>query len=405
MPEIHIALNLKGNSSGPWMPSLLNAIKNTPSIQITVAAFTDQTKSCELAIDGINYKIFGSRKNLTQWRNKKVKLDQCLKLIDELNPDLIHIHGTEHEFGLICTNESIKKKTIISLQGILGACASRVTGSLTLLDQIKATTPIEMIRGAGVLWQRSMYTRRAKIEKQIFENCQNFIGRTEWDHAYVKSNNSSAYYSHIDEILRPPFYEAEWKIEEADPHSIIFTNITGPLKGADTLLAALTIIKEKYPNVKLRLAGQISQRSGYGKWIKKLIAKYSLAENVHQHGFLSAEQIIELMKKTRVFVSCSHIDNSPNSLAEAQIIGMPCIATAVGGVPSMVNDKITGLLIPVNEPELLAQKIIRVFEDSDLSKKLSKNAKEKAQERHSIHEIKNRTIKAYKNIAESRIKP
>ena len=66
------------------------------------------------------------------------------------------------------------------------------------------------------------------------------------------------------------------------------------------------------------------------------------------------------LTRSHAFVISSYIENSPNSLAEAMLVGMPCVASFVGGIPSMVDDGRTGLLYPVDDVALLAAQIRQV---------------------------------------------
>ena len=78
-------------------------------------------------------------------------------------------------------------------------------------------------------------------------------------------------------------------------------------------------------------------------------------------GYLDGDAMVRELLRTHVFAITSYIENSANSLAEAMMVGMPCIASFVGGLPSMIHDNDTGLLYPVEDVPLLANKIRRIF--------------------------------------------
>ena len=75
--------------------------------------------------------------------------------------------------------------------------------------------------------------------------------------------------------------------------------------------------------------------------------------------------------QSHVFVCPSFIENSPNSVGEAQLLGIPCIASFVGGVSDMVVDGETGLLYRFEEVEMLAAAVCRIFTDDKFAKRLS----------------------------------
>ena len=94
----------------------------------------------------------------------------------------------------------------------------------------------------------------------------------------------------------------------------------------------------------------------------------------------------------------SHIENSPNSLCEAMLLGMPCIATFAGGTGSMIKDRETGLVVQDGDPWALAGAVIELIENESMIKKISTNARNIALKRHNIKEVKNQVIGAYQEI-------
>lgn len=158
-------------------------------------------------------------------------------------------------------------------------------------------------------------------------------------------------------------------------------------KGLHKLLMALPFIKGEYPRVQLRIAGAditggskwVQRISGYGSFIRNLIKKLGLEENVTFLGSLDEEIMSVEYRNAHVFVITSIIENSPNSLGEAQIIGTPCVASFVGGIPDMVDDGVNGLMYRYEDHISLAFKIIRLFADDDLAVMLSANGQKQLQ--------------------------
>ena len=97
-----------------------------------------------------------------------------------------------------------------------------------------------------------------------------------------------------------------------------------------------------------------------------------------------------------MFVVPSSIENSPNSLAEAQILGLPLIAANVGGIPSMVKDGTSGYLYRFEEYETLAVLILRIFKGYD--KSISMNSINVAKKRHDPAKIIADMLSIYKRI-------
>src|SRR5690606_3430119 len=117
-------------------------------------------------------------------------------------------------------------------------------------------------------------------------------------------------------------------------------------------------------------------------------------------GMLSEEQMIVEYQKAHVFICPSSIENSPNSIGEAQIIGTPVISSYVGGVPDMVEHGLTGLLYRFEEVEMLAMHIKSIFENDEKALQLSKYGIAAAEKRHNMETILHDTLEAYHYIAD-----
>ena len=106
----------------------------------------------------------------------------------------------------------------------------------------------------------------------------------------------------------------------------------------------------------------------------------------------------EQYKLANIFICPSSIENSPNSLGEAQLVGVPCIASYVGGVPSMITNEISGLLYQFDEHEMLASLVCKIFSDDDLALKLSQQGIITAEKRHNKKINAQTTFAIYNSI-------
>ena len=108
----------------------------------------------------------------------------------------------------------------------------------------------------------------------------------------------------------------------------------------------------------------------------------------------------DMYTKSNIFVSPSSIENSPNSLGEAQLIGTPVIASYVGGVPDMAKHEKTALLYRFEEYEMLAHFIVRIFANDSLAKSLSENGRITAEKRHDKKLNTTTMLDIYRDISE-----
>jgi glycosyltransferase involved in cell wall biosynthesis len=115
-------------------------------------------------------------------------------------------------------------------------------------------------------------------------------------------------------------------------------------------------------------------------------------------GNLDQEQLVERLSRAPVYVMASFTENSPNALAEAQILGTPVIATDVGGTSSYVRHKHDGLLVPPGDPYALAGAVLNVLDNPALAASLSNNGRATAWSRHSPERVKSQLHHAYRSV-------
>lgn len=92
-----------------------------------------------------------------------------------------------------------------------------------------------------------------------------------------------------------------------------------------------------------------------------MLKKYNIQERFEFEGFLSADEMKQLLLESNVFVCPSSIENSPNSLGEAMILGVPCVASDVGGISDMLTHNEEGFLYPFDDSYKMAFYIRKTF--------------------------------------------
>lgn len=333
-------------------------------------------------------------------------LEKHWKIIcNQFKPDLIHIHGTEYSHGLACINACPEIKSIVSIQGLVHRCAEVYFGGLSFTDVLKNITIRDMFKLDTLFNKKHQFNKRGINEIKLIKKADAIVGRTMWDYANVKKINNTIKYYLGNEILRNKFYNNIWKIENVEVHSIFCGQGTYPIKGLHFLIKAIYIVKKTYPDVKLYIAGtNIIDRTtfknklketGYARYIYKLIKKLDLEDQIIFTGCLNQKEMIEKLLKTNIYILPSIIENSSNSLCEAMIMGMPCIATTSGGTMSLLKHEEEGYLYPYNEPALCAEYIKIFFNNVDDCISKGNAARKRALLRHDIQENVNNIIKIY----------
>jgi glycosyltransferase involved in cell wall biosynthesis len=288
-----------------------------------------------------------------------------VKEIGRIKPDLVHAHGTERAYAMAGVASGLP--CLVSIQGIV-----------TELYEADPTFGSSVIRH----W-----------EQQVVRKTKYFTCRTNFDTGFVHAFNPQARVFTIHEAMNPVFFENAWAV--CDSPRVLFVGSLEKPKGLADLLKAMPSVKTRLPDAHLDVIG------GGGAYLQELRAicsRLGVEPAVTFWGQRTAEQIAGHHRQAQVFVLSSHNENSPNTLAEAMVSGMPVIATNVGGIPSMVTDGETGLLVPPRDPTKLAEAILRLLEHPAERARLGKNARQVARERHQPGCVAAQTVAAYGEI-------
>ena len=360
-------------SSGGWLIGMLEAIKQNFEVKFYTATASNIVSHITLVQGPMaDHYIFPREKGAgyvkkyeTYWR----------RIINEVHPDIVHIHGTELPHSLPCIKIFPNENYVVSIQGLISEIGKHYNDGLNLWDVLKNITLRDLYK-KDLFRAQIEFKKRGNTEIEVLKSVRHVIGRTSWDYAITKSINPDLIYHVGNEALRAPFYTGEWTYKNCVPHTLFLSQVGFPYKGFHILIKSLPLVLRQYPDLQVRVTGPDVIRSnggwktkirmnGYGRLLNNLIKETGLEKHISFLGFLDAEQMKNEYLKTNVFVSCSSIDNSPNSLGEAQMLGVPCVASFVGGVPDMIPNDNCGLLYRFEDYQKLAFNIIEIFSHSN----------------------------------------
>lgn len=386
---------------GGWLNGLANQLKEQDDVELGIATVYNGNEIKKFYDGKITYYLMPGAPAL-KYNSKLNKY--CKMILDEFKPEILHIHGTEYAHGLSfinACNSDVKK--IVSIQGLV-SCYERVyLANIPYKEILKNITLRDIIKQDNLFQQKNKFRRRGKNEIEIIKKADAILGRTTWDYANTKAINLNEKYYYSNETLRQSFYKYEWNIENIDKYTIFCSQAGYPIKGFHFLLETIALLKKQYPKIKVFVAGENIlnkglKKSGYARYLSKLINKYGISNNIIFTGILSETKMIERLLKTHVFVLPSAIENSSNSLGEAMLLGMPCVATNTGGTMDILKYEKEGFLYPYTEPAMCAEYISNFFEDDELAIRMGKTARKKALERHDPEKNAENIIEIYKKV-------
>ena len=386
-----------------WLYSSAKALlQNMPDCKMGVIVYSYGKTFEEYQVDGITYYMIPT-KSMSKTDTRQV--EYCREALKRFSPDLIHIHGTEHSLAMaVCMANKGTVKTVANIQGLAGPYTRYADGGLSLWEKITNITPLDFYRGTFLLNAKRSFRQRTKCENYVISHITDIVGRTQWDHDHALTVNPNIRYHFMNETLRDSFYqEPVWRYKECKKHTIFVSNSGAPLKGAHQVVKALPIILRKYPDTVVNFCGSSVMNNdlrslihfqGYHLYLRRLVKKLHLEEHVRFLGSLSEVQMKQAFLEANIYVMPSAIENSPNSLCEAQILGVPVVASYCGGTPTLVEDGMTGYLYRYEEFEQLAQLVMRMFACTDFTSS-SANEQQAAKARHDRQANVERLIQIY----------
>lgn len=390
-------------AGGGWIDSIVTAMSEFPGNEVAVL-YVSGDRSIPWREGKIQYYPVRCRKSVMMrciqriGHIPEIVIDekQVDRIIDDFSPEIIQLYGLETNIGSLVSH--IRKiPVVVHIQGIMNCCIDawypegynkiNVYKYSTLIDKLLFRTPAD-------LYVRSC--KLARNETHNFRIYRYYLGRTDFDKNCCHLLNPDSKYFHCDEILRKEFYCSKWHRHSG--RTVISSVANGDFyKGYDVILKTAHLLKARGFDFEWNLYGE--DDSFPLKRIYEKVEGLSFnACNVYFRGRKTASELAAALSDSSLFVHASHIDNSPNALCEAMMIGTPSIAVNVGGVSSIIKDGVDGFLVKDNDAEGLCDKIMELLSSETLMESISESSRDRALKRHNNHSIVMNLMEIYKNI-------
>lgn len=393
-----------------WLVGISEALRKKVDLYIAYTSFERTEIATEKGSEVTFIAVPRSKKAVNQFDEQLE--EQMIKVYEMVQPDAIHVFGTEFPHTLSVINASRKSgrnaSTVVSIQGLVSIYAGHYTANIPEWVQHFYTVR-DLIRHCNIRGAAKEFAARGKYEIEALEKVEHVIGRTDWDEACAKMFNPDVAYHFNNEILRDSFYENEWQYDSCEKYRIFMSQGGVPYKGFHYMIEALAVLKRQYPTVSLYITERdfvnprgIKEKlrlNSYQYYLKKLINRYGLQENIHFLGTLDEKQMCEQYLKANVFVLPSAIENSPNSLGEAMMLGTPTVVSDVGGVKNMIDHEKEGYVYQHDASYMIAYYAGRFFEMGAEAKKITDQARRHASQIFDIEKNIGDLVAIYEKIS------
>jgi L-malate glycosyltransferase len=163
-------------------------------------------------------------------------------------------------------------------------------------------------------------------------------------------------------------------------------------KGQRHLINAVPIVLRDEPDARFVILGEGPLRAQLEHQVKTL----HLEKHVVLPGF--RDDVLSCIKAFDLFVMSSETEGLGTSLLDAMAAGKPTIGTDVGGIPETIEDRVSGLIVPPNDPASLARAIVRLLKDGALARRMGQAGLARARKLFSVEKMVEGTIEAYRKI-------
>ncbi|OHB60961.1 MAG: hypothetical protein A2167_06070 [Planctomycetes bacterium RBG_13_46_10] len=239
-----------------------------------------------------------------------------------------------------------------------------------------------------------------KTTEQYGRNrARNIILISEYVRKFLPQNNLRKTWL-INNPIADSFFGVDWQPE---PGRIFCCSRVRPLKNTVGMIKAFAKIRRRFPIAQLRIAG--AAEPAYLRECQREVKINNVSDNVSFLGNLSVEEVQNDLSKANCFAIPSFQENAPLSIAEAMAVGVPVVGARVGGIPEMVEEGKTGLLIDPYNVDNIAEAVLKVLTNRNLAISMSSRAKEIARSRYMASAVCEKTLKVYNEILPEKNRP
>jgi glycosyltransferase involved in cell wall biosynthesis len=292
---------------------------------------------------------------------------QLSSLLRELKPDLVHFQG------LTFLAAGCEQPSILTIHGIAerDAIWDYRRGLLRRPKQLL----MKLTEGHG--------RRRARNVILISDYVRKFLP--------VRNRMRKSWL--IENPVADSFFDVD---RQSEPGRILCCCRVRPLKNVLGMIKAFTPIAENFPDAQLRIAG--AAEAAYLEDCKRQAETDGIQSKVSFLGNISIEDVLLELSKANCLVVPSFQENAPLSISEAMAAGVPVVASNVGGIPRMVGDGKTGLLVDPHDPSGIAEAVSKIISDRKLAELMGRRAKESAAERFRASIVCEKTLQVYREV-------
>ncbi len=290
---------------------------------------------------------------------------------DELDPDLIHVHGQAAAYPLAAFDAG--RPTLVTIQGI-------------------NTLEAQVDRRGGALLGRLRIALWGSAERLCLRHATDLVVQGPFVQQVV-----TPYTNARTHLIENPVHDAFFRLNpEPEPGKVLLVGSIQKRKGILEAIQAMAYVRLQVPHACLYLAGGfLKPYRQYGEMVRREVARSGAGRYVRFMGHLGQKELLEAHRTSHVFLFPTYLEGSPVALAEAMTSGLPSVVSDIESTAHLVEDGVTGYRVPVGDIQALAERITRLLLDEATCQQFGQRARKIARERFTQELAARRTHDLY----------
>jgi glycosyltransferase involved in cell wall biosynthesis len=366
--------------NAPWIANGARALVETGEIDLHVVTYHKRLRRDQSFVEnGVTFHVIRTPFPRVPRAAVLYQLDRrpLLRAVRAIQPDLVHGHGTENIFSYIAVTAGLPN--VISMQAVMSelvrtyASFSRTWCEHSIVGHVEAHT-----------------LRRARdvfIEAPFVE-------------ALIRQINPNLSVHLAGNIVSPPFFDVG-RAGGTPQQKIMFVGRLTRSKGVEEIVSAFHEVSRADPSLVLHLVGQ-GDAAYVQSRLTPLIESGPGARRITMRGHLTAPEIAAEYVDAAMVVLPTYYDTSPNVIAEAMVAGVPVIASAVGGLPYMLDEGESGQLVAARDAGAVAGAIRFNLDHPDAAVARAARARGVARHRYGSALFVSRMLDCYRRLSVSK---
>lgn len=389
-------------TTGTWLSSLAYRLHAVGGVQLGVLAPGPVPVLTRSDCGGVAQWLTPSGRKCRDGLPSPAILQAIVETVTAFVPDIVHVWGTEMFWGLLTARGRLPFPALLEMQGVKGEIAKVYYGGLTLSERLRCIGAKEVLKRRTMADDRRAFANWGHFEHEMIRGHQFIDVQSQWVTAHVRAINPSARLFPIDLALRDPFYEAAGWQPAGHPTLFCSSAAHPPYKGLHTVVRVLSLLRQRIPQVRIRIAGMHQRRGlrqdGYICWLNRLARKLGVADAIDWLGPLDAGRMRLELRNAAAAVIPTYIENCCTSMQEVMAVGTPLAASSAGGLPSLAKDEESCLFFAPGDEAMCAMQLERLLTDPALAHRVSQCARTTAEARNDRARIVRRQAEIYAHV-------